>query len=92
LDLSSFTTPNVESFAAMFYGCESLTSLDISGFTFNEIVMSSSEKYSELFSSLSANSVVLVGSEKEQNWILVTASQEIRPAGWNTNNVVVKQV
>ena len=48
----------------MFYNCSSLTSLDISNFTFDKVT-----SYDEMFTNVPNNCSILVKSQTEKDWI-----------------------
>lgn len=69
LDLSSFDTNKVTNMGQMFYMCSNLTKLDLRNFTFDKVT-----NYSNTFSSVPVDCLIIVKGDTEKEWILARRS------------------
>lgn len=69
LDLSTWTAPSLTSMNNTFDGCQSLQKLDI-----RKLELTNVNNYTNVFSSIPANCLIIVKDENNKNWVLARRS------------------
>lgn len=88
LNLSNFISNRVANVNSMFYGMSSLELLDMRNFVFESDLTGNINNYSNLFTLVNNNSIVIVKNSQEQAFVLGLGYTN-RPINWSTKTVVL---